>query len=301
MADIDLWKINEKSSPTELQSKAREFVAALRAHPPKTPPDYAGWASSFLATRNLWPPARNAFIFELGSAFGGVSAFLDVDSESALRLAGIDDEWFQVDNAGGLAQIHWFKGGIYDMWYPANGMIVVPVSASSVVWGGGELITYSWQAYRQKSRASGTEGYIDVYVSVEVGAKVPIIDKIITFDAKAGTKVGSKKYIKEEESQATIIGTQISKSFTIRKLERWVIFLSSTAKYKDPSGEKEAGYTVTPGEGGGTWGPFWPYYLQNGSEIPNSAYTIALGRLQTVMDDTAAEVAKHAALLAIAP
>jgi len=301
MADIELWNINEKTTPFELQRKAQEFIAALKAHPAGrgTVPDYGGLVSGFLATTKLSPIARNTFIFELGSAFDGVSAFLDADADSILRLADIDDEWFEVDSVADLAQIHWFKGGAYDMWYPANGLIVLPISGTSVVWGGGEVITYSWQAYRQKSRASGTEGYIDVYVAVEVGAHVPIIDKIITFDAKAGTQVGTKKYVKEEQSEATQIGTQISKSFTIRKLQRVVIFLSSTAKYQNPSGEKETGYTVTPNQDGGTLGPFWPYYLQNSSEIPNSAYIIALGRIQTVMEDTAAEVAKHAALLAI--
>jgi len=303
MGDIDLWTINEKSSPLELTRKAQEFVSALKAHPAgksSYPSDYGGLASSLLATKKLSPVARNTFIFELGNAFGGVSAFADADPDSILQLAGIDDEWFQVDSPADLLQVHWTQQK-YDMWFPLNGIIVIPISANSAVWGGGEQVTYSWQAYRQKSRASGTEGYIDIYVTAEVGAKVPIIDKIISFDMKAGTKVGTKKYIKDEESDATRIGTQISKSFTIQKVERVVLYFAyyaSGLRYMNPSGEKEVGYTVTP-SGGAAAGPFWPYYLQNGSAIPDSAYLIALSRLQQVMDEMAGEVARHAALLAI--
>src|SRR5436305_751041 len=124
MADIELWNINEKTSPTEAQSKAREFVAALRTHPAgsRTYPDYGGLVSSFLATTKLSPMARNAFVYELGSAFGGVSAFLEIDSDSILAFADLDDEWFQVDSAGDLAHIRWYKGGAYDLWNAANGL-----------------------------------------------------------------------------------------------------------------------------------------------------------------------------------
>jgi ATP-dependent Lhr-like helicase len=107
MADIELWNINERTTPIELQRKAQEFIAGLRAHPAGTWPDYGGIAHSFLATTKLSPVARNTFIFELGSAFGGVSAFRDVEADSALRLAGIDDEWFQVASAADLARRGW--------------------------------------------------------------------------------------------------------------------------------------------------------------------------------------------------
>src|SRR5947199_6616250 len=111
-----------------------------------------------------------------------------------------------------------------------------------------------------------------------------MIDKISTLDARAGTKVGTKKYIKEEESEATRIGTQISKAFTIQKVTRVVTFLSSTVKYKDPSGETQTGYTVTPA-GGSARGPIWPYYLLNGEEVADSAYMIALGAIKEVVEE----------------
>jgi hypothetical protein len=313
---VNFSGLSSNSSQGDLIKLAQEFIKALNSAPPIKSInqgakifDIANDIHGVVSTTNITTNARNAFIFEIGRNFGGVSAFsaINPDSpESILLLADIDDEQFDVDGPSDLMSIVWsntlakfdvkLKGSRLYGWQPTNGTIAIPISRKDWVVEG-ETYTYNWQAFKQNSTAKGEENYVDVYVSTELGLKAPIIDSVLTFDAKFGRKTGEKSYTKTEDSSSIRIGTQISKAFVMQKLIRNTVILSGQQKTWSDEMAIETGYQIIPKEGGDTLGPFWPWYLLNGKEIPDSSLIRATKQLKTVLEETALEVAKRAALM----
>ena len=233
---VDTWQMDRKTTVGEIRQKAQEIVLALKAGAKDVD---LGAEIYVVASKDLLPIVRNVFMYEVGKPFGGVYAFAEADQNALIRLADLDDEIFQVDRPEDLAQITWQR--LYEAWRPYSGSIVIPISQPQVA--SGELATYSWQAFQQSSKAKGTEDYVDVYVTTEIGTKIPIPYTIFTFDAKLGTKVGQKSYVKVDTSDATRIGTQISRSFTIQTLKRrYVVMAWNPVYYYDLSGMEQIGY-----------------------------------------------------------
>jgi hypothetical protein len=310
---VNFTDLTSKSSTADLIRKAQQFIAALKTAPPISAInqsaaifDLANEIHGVVSTVNLTPNARNAFIFEVGRAFGGTSAFAAVDPDSLLSMVDIDDEEFAVDSPADLMAISWIntlanvdvklKGSRLYGWEPSNGTIAIPISKKDWVIEG-ETYTYNWQAFKQNTTAKGDERYVDVYVSTELGLKAPIIDSIFTFDARFGRKTGEKSYTKTEEASSIRVGTQISKSFVMQKLIRNSVIISANQTSWSDEMAIETGYQLIPKEGGDTLGPFWPWYLLNGREIPNSSFVVAAKRLKTILEQTARDVALRASTI----
>lgn len=73
---------------------------------------------------------------------------------------------------------------------------------------------------QETSRATGQENYVEVYVSAEANIKIPIVEKIVTFDMKGGVKTGEKHYARHEERRASRQAQQLSRTFNLTKLGR---------------------------------------------------------------------------------
>lgn len=118
--------MNAKSTVADARKKAQEFVRQLKNTPlskdHKAPQFSRLWNLAAeiwgVTIINLSPEVRNTFIYEVGSAFGGVSAFSVRDwnvvekAESlvltlSLSVPPQDDQEFEVETASSLSSIHW--------------------------------------------------------------------------------------------------------------------------------------------------------------------------------------------------
>ncbi|GLS20125.1 hypothetical protein GCM10007874_31420 [Labrys miyagiensis] len=317
---VDISDMTARSTVGNAKSKAQAFVHELRA----TPPD-----KTFILGSKLWNiavdassvivkplqhPVRNEFMYSLGQPFGGTTAFIeqfDGDDEllervewTVLTLGQYDDLPLEVSSASSLNAIHWDNTSPelpkFPVWKPQNGTVVIPLTATWV--DSGVLHTYTYQIFKEESTAQGTENYVDVYISADVGGKIPVLD-VLTIDLKAGVKTGHKKYTKEETKNAVRTGTQVSRNFTVQKVGRHCLVMSPR-NVTPPYGSAEIvdvaivqfGYQIIPREGGDTLGPYWPWYHLNGTEFPDMAYNQAEMQLKKLMEDSAIEIAKKAHL-----
>jgi hypothetical protein len=320
---VDKSGMNARSTVGDAAKKAQAFVHELRGSTPdKSVIQFTKlWNLASEAygvvTMPLQPPTRNEFMYDLGQTFGGTAAFTEIfdgDDDlvkkvewNILTFGQVDDEPFEVDSASSLNVIHWNntlpkipKKPDWQLWMPQNGTIVVPLTN---IWvDSGVLHTYTCQVFKEESTGSGKENYVDVYVSSDLGLKVPVIESILTIDVRMGRKTGQKTYTKQETKNAVRTGTQVSRNFMVQKVGRDCLILAPK-NYVAPNGlptwqylSVQFGYQIVPREGGDTLGPYWPWYHLNGTEYPDVAYTQADAQLKKLIEDTAIDIAKKSQL-----
>jgi hypothetical protein len=140
---------------------------------------------------------------------------------------------------------------------------------------GGFKVQYSAQIYEETSESTAVEVYTDVSGGGGVSLEIPI-KKVLKLKLSADAKHGRKTSDKSETKQATRTGQTISRTFTVRHMQREVVNVKSKKLYhgegpiaksvthelSQVGPDTQHGYMVVPDEGGAPWGPFWEQYKQ---------------------------------------
>lgn len=179
-------------------------------------------------------------------------------------------------------QVGLFRGELKD--YPGiyaattEESVVIPISKPKVA-RGGFRVAYFAQVMEETSDSTVVEVYNEVYGGAELNIELPI-KKVAKFKLGVGVKRGRKTTEKSEEKTASRVGKTISRTFTVKKLEREafrMLYLTTfhgvsagptpqlaTEVTRERKGfnprEIQGGYQIVPEEGGEPWGPFWNVY-----------------------------------------
>lgn len=303
---VETKDLNSKTTTSAAVQKASEFVKKLKtATPNKSVQIHSDmWSLAAdihgAASFRLGSAARDKFLFAISKPFGGMSAYSGIALGQVVKFfGGADTEAMTISSSEDLASIKWINtlaGGPkgYDSWWEPDGRVVVAPLCLPWV-NSGFLYTFTMQAMTEKGTSEGTENYADVYVSSEVGAKIPIIESIISVDLRMGRKTGSKSYKKIETKNAVRTGPQVSKSFILQDVGRNCAYFGT--KVGADALRIQSGYQIVPREGGDTVGPMWSHICLDGSEVANSALEAATAKLRELMEEAAVDVAKQFAAM----
>lgn len=310
---IDISKMNTNTRLQDVKTKALEFAAAFKVlPPPKVEPVLDNRATSMNeliskaveAIDRLSPNARLLFMFFIGREFGGLQAFevvqayhYEVVNNYRLRISTLEEAGTNV--VDDLEVKHWDELIGTDwarrrgIWLPTMRSIVVPISTKFDL--DAETHTQTWATYAENTYAEGTENYVDVYTSAELGAKIPI-QKVFTFDVRAGVKVGEKHFKKSEEKQGERFGAQISKTFIVTKIGR-----NALEYYPGLANEPvvnplaiQTGWAVELKELNKKMGMYWNGVGPADGVESGSAYKHVADDIQQMVDATGLEMARRA-------
>jgi len=313
------------TSSTKAVAAAKEYATQLKSVPACglgghkndcTRDDYRTEAknSEFLmfVIERLAPAQRSVFLYELGRQMGGTRAFTGGGTEIRVTDPSTLNQlkWFPEPN---LAKYVWDnytgnswpapKGprtypGIsapgleeYDHYDAVKVAGIISTPLTNYVVKEGWNYTLSWQVFKETSKSNGQEGYVDVYVSIEEGAKVGLNLPVISFsvDVKTGMKRGQKIFNKDETKNAVRSGSTVSQSFVLQKLMRNVKIYSQIGGHSG----FETGYIIERKDGGDPLGPFWPDYSSDGFPVDDTALPKAKAAMTTLMEESAIELAKQ--------
>lgn len=317
---IDISNLNNDTRIPDVKKKALEFAAAFKTMSPvKNEPNLDNSAIQYNAlitnaveaVQRLSPNARIAFMFFVGRDFGGLQAFevvrgyhKEVVNHHVLRVSTLDEAstWvvddMDIKHWDELIGISWT--GRRGISLPATICIVVPIGTKFDL--DAETHTHTWATYVENTYASGTENYVDVYSSAELGLKVPLVEKIATFDVKTGVKVGEKHYKKTEEKEGQRFGAQTSKTFVVTKIGR------NTLEFY-PGLVNEAvinpfavqhGYVAERKDLNKKLGEHWNSVSWDGTET-NSGYEQTEEDIQKIIDETGLEMARRVRRMKYSP
>ena len=163
------------------------------------------------------PERRGAFLGLVGDAFGGTRAYIVVDREKTMVTPGgsFVVPYKDVGQVGGMAltRTSWTKKKPPE---PIQTVIILPTGPYKPY--DGEQKTYTFQTYAEETESKGNEAAIEIYVTTEGGASVPI--PFMSVSVKAGVKVSSKVYKRNEARTGVRTGVQVSKSYLIRSIRQ---------------------------------------------------------------------------------
>lgn len=245
---------------------------------------------------------RTLFLWTVGKEFGGLQVFQVVQEYERVRL-GIRmvpivklggkkvAEEVKVEDWSLLSGISWHnRNGIS---VPDNFSIVAPISTVFEIES--ETYTVTWQTYTETSDARGRERSIEVYVSGQIGASIPL-SKVISFDVNAGVKVGEKRYDTHEQRNVTAQGKQLSRNFVVTKLGRNCLLYSPGIVNKpvvNPVAVQN-GYNLELKDAPATpkQGPFWNAYDLTAAQT-YLGHAQATDAMQRMIDDIGLELARR--------
>jgi hypothetical protein len=249
-----------------------------------------------------WIPNNSKILlmWTIAKEFGGLQVF-NVVPEYELQQVGYT--MTRIQKMGGkyvadqvplsdwtsLSGVTWHAGR--GTSYPDDIAIVVPISTPFNVEK--DTHTYSWATFEETSRATGQENYVEVSVSAEVGVKVPIVDKIVTFDVKGGVKTGEKHYKRQEERRSTRVAQQLSRTFIITKLGRNSLLYSKGVQNKPVANPVvvQNGYELEQKDASKA-GPFWNAYDPSADQV-YLGHARAIEAMQRMMDEISLEMARR--------
>lgn len=302
---VDVRNIGAKTTVTEAINKAQEIARELSRLTPSDKPvgsrvsreleNLAALISDIVVHRLRSITVSNAFMYELGRPFGGVSAVAKTLGEGTQKL--------DITNAGNLTGVWWMPVNKYrnptneirevEGALPGNGAILIPITKEGVK--GGLRHTYSLHAFTEKGEGSAVEQYVDIYLQAEVGAGLST--PFVSFGYKGGIKTGEKQSFTKNERQATRQSRQVSKSFNLQTIFRNVILLTPNfGQYLSPL-NIQYGYRVKQIEGGEDFGPFWAELSVDQQRLGDLEVDLAHGQameaLRTRLEESASELARN--------
>jgi len=230
------------------------------------------------------PERRGAFLGRVGDAFGGTRAYLVVDKERTIVTPGgsfvVPEK--DVGQVGGMAltRIGWTKKKPPE---PIETVIILPTGPYKPY--DGEQKTYTFQTYSEETQSKGNEAAVEIYVTTEGGMNVPV--PFMSISVKAGVKVSSKVYKRNETRTGVRTGVQISKSYVIRSIRQRVMTFGAANTVED------IGFIVERKEVGDTVGPFWPMYNLSGVRDPKAAREQTDEAVNKLIEDTAVDLANR--------
>jgi hypothetical protein len=174
---------------------------------------------------------------------------------------------------------------------PADLVLVVPISVSFDI--DADTHTYNWALFTDRSHAKGTENYVDVYVSSEVGFKFPL-SKIVSFDIKSGAKIGEKHYKRDEVRQSSRVGETTSRAYIIRKIGRNCLLYSRGLINMGVVNlfSLQTGYRLEQKDSGNVLGSWWNAFDLGANQV-ESGYFEAGTAMERAVDVYSLEMAKR--------
>ena len=107
----------------------------------------------------------------------------------------------------------------------------------------------------------------------------------MSVSVKAGVKVSSKVYKRNEARTGVRTGVQVSKSYLIRSIRQRVMTFGSANTIED------VGFIVERKEVGDTVGPFWPMYSLSGARDTKPARQQTDDAVNRLIEGTAVDLA----------
>lgn len=311
MSVIDnLNKLDPKTKLSQVKAVGQEVARELKNYAPiKDQPtlDNKAIKHGLLLDKIIetleWIPdnSKVLLMWTIAKEFGGLQVF-NIVPEYDLQQVGYT--MVRIQKLGGkyvadqvplsdwsdLSGVAWRAGR--SISYPDDLSIVVPISTPFNVEK--DTHTYTWSTFQETSRASGQENYVEVYVSAEVGVKIPIVDKIATFDLKGGVKTGEKHYARQEERRSSRVAQQLSRTFTITKLGRNCLLYSKGVVNKAIANPVvvQNGYELEQKDATKA-GPYWNAYDPSSSDQVYLGHARAIESMQRMMDEIGLEMARR--------
>jgi hypothetical protein len=195
---------------------------------------------------------RGIFLAGVGWAFGGTRMFKAVKKTKTFYGTNFQYEAFEPGRVGALElmDVTWSRGKDPQ---PAQAVVLIPTGPYKAI--DGETRTYTFMTFSEEGESKGNEVSVEVYVTTEGGVSMPI--PIASFSAKAGEKIATKTYKRQESKRATRASDATSKSYLIQKVRQRVMAFNANII-------EDTGFVVQRKDVGDTLGPFWPVYRATG-------------------------------------